>query len=60
MILYCIFLYCILFLLHPIDNTIVVQYQSVQSWLNYVYIIIIIIIMIMIIIIIIIIITEEN
>ena len=30
---------CILFLLHPIDNTLVVQYQLVQGWLNYVYII---------------------
>ena len=34
-------LYCILylFLLHPIGNTLVVQYQLVQGWLNYVYII---------------------
>ena len=30
---------CILFLLHPIDNTIVVQYQLVQGCLNHVYII---------------------
>ena len=30
---------CILFLLHPIDNTLVVQYQLVQGSLNYVYII---------------------
>ena len=30
---------CILFfLLHPIDNTLVVQYQLVQNRLNYVYI----------------------
>jgi len=34
--LYCI---CILFLLYPIDNTLVVQYQVVQGCLNYVYII---------------------
>ena len=32
------FLY-FLFLLHPTDNTLVVQYQLVQGWLNYVYII---------------------
>ena len=31
-------LYCIVFLLHPIDNTLVVQYQLVQGCLNYVYI----------------------
>ena len=35
----CIVLYCIVFLLHPIDNTSVVQYELVQSCLNYVYII---------------------
>ena len=33
------FLYLYLFLLHPIDNTLIVQYQLVQGWLNYVYII---------------------
>ena len=32
---------CILFLLHPIDNKLVVQYQLVQGCLNHVYIIII-------------------
>ena len=32
-----VFVFC--FLLHPIDNTLVVQYQLVQGWLNYVYII---------------------
>ena len=35
----CIVLYCIVFLLHPIDNTSVVQYELVQSCLDYVYII---------------------
>ena len=35
----CEYLYFI-FLLHPIDNTLVVQYQLVQGCLNYVYIII--------------------
>ena len=33
-------LYCILFLLHPIDNTLVAQYQLLQGCLNYVYLII--------------------
>ena len=34
------FLYsCILFLLHPIDNTLVVQYQLVQGCLKYMYMI---------------------
>ena len=32
--------FCILFLLHPIDKTLVVQYHLIQSCLNYVYIII--------------------
>ena len=35
---FCIFF--LLFLLQPIDNTLVVQYQLVQGCLNYVYIII--------------------
>ena len=34
---FCIFF--LLFLLQPIDNTLVVQYQLVQGCLNYVYII---------------------
>ena len=41
--IYCIvfvFLFCILFLLHPIDNSFVVKHQLVQGCLNYVYIII--------------------
>ena len=37
-----------IFLLHPIDNTLVFQYQLIQSCLNYVNIIIIIIIIIII------------
>ena len=34
------YLYLYLFLPHPIDNTLVVQYQLVKGWLYYVYIII--------------------
>ena len=34
----CILYFCILFLLHPIDNTLVVQYYLIQGCLNYVYI----------------------
>ena len=38
--IYCIvfvFLFCILFLLHHIDNSFVVKHQLVQGCLNYVY-----------------------
>ena len=34
-----IFFFVFYFLLHPIDNTLVVQYQLVEGCLNYVYII---------------------
>ena len=34
-----VFVFVFYFLLHPIDNTLVVQYRLVQGWLNYVYII---------------------
>ena len=40
--LFVFFLY-FYFLLHPVDNTLLIQYQLIQSCLNYMYIIIIII-----------------
>ena len=39
---FCILFFVFYFLLHPIDKTLIVQYQLIQSCLNYVYIIIII------------------
>ena len=43
MLTFFVFFFVFYFLLHPIDNTLVVQYQLIQSCLNYVYITIIII-----------------
>ena len=37
--LYIYIFFVLYFLLHPIDNTLVLQYQLVQGCLNYVYII---------------------